>query len=122
MYLISVEDHFEAAHFLRGYRGKCEKLHGHRYKVVVRLEVNRLDKNGMAYDFTVLKRQLAATINRYDHRCLNDVSPFDNGNPTAENIAFTVYSELLPLIHKKVKLDSVEIWESPESCAVYKPG
>ncbi len=122
MYLVSVEDHFEAAHFLRGYRGKCEKLHGHRYKVVARIEMKRLDKNGMAYDFTSLKKQLAEIIDRYDHRCLNDISPFDKDNPTAENIAFTIYSELLPLIHKKANLDSVEVWESPESCAVYKPG
>lgn len=121
MYLISVEDHFESAHFLRGYRGKCEKLHGHRYKVVVRIEAQRLDKAGMAYDFTILKKQLHEIVGRYDHQCLNDIAPFDQRNPTAENIAFSFYDELLPFISKKVKLESIEIWESPGSCASYRP-
>ena len=58
MYQISVEKHFDAAHFLRGYQGKCEALHGHRFRVVVRVESSLLDDIGMAYDFAELKRHL----------------------------------------------------------------
>ncbi len=122
MYIISVETHFDAAHFLRGYRGKCEKLHGHRYKVVVRLVSRKLNQAGLAYDFTVLKKQVGKVTDRYDHQCLNDIEPFDRINPSAEHIASTVYDALKPDLAGKVDLDSVEVWESPESCALYRPG
>ena len=122
MYLISVEDHFESAHFLNKYRGKCEKLHGHRYRVVARLKVTNLDETGMAYDFTKLKRILAGIVKKYDHKCLNEVAPFSRINPTAENIAFTVYQQLRRAIGSTAELDSIEVWESPESCALYRPG
>ena len=122
MYYVTVEKTFDAAHYLQGYKGKCEKLHGHRYRIVVNLEVGELDGSGMAYDFTLLKKQLAGILESYDHQCLNDVPPFDKGNPTAENIACSIYSRMLPLLKKKVRLDIVAVWESPESCATYKPG
>ena len=81
MYEISVESHFDAAHFLRGYRGKCEALHGHRYKVVARVRATRLDDIGLAFDFTELKRHLNDILSRFDHTCLNDVKPFDADKP-----------------------------------------
>lgn len=120
--MISVEDHFEAAHFLNEYRGKCEKLHGHRYRVVARLKVTDLDETGMAYDFTKLKRILADIVKKYDHKCMNEVAPFRRINPTAENIAYTVYQRLIRVIGSTADLDSIEVWESPESCALYRPG
>jgi len=58
MFEISIEKEFDAAHFLRGYQGKCEALHGHRYKVVVTVKSNVLNDIGLAYDFTVLKQHL----------------------------------------------------------------
>lgn len=122
MYLISVEKSFDAAHYLRGYDGKCENLHGHRYKVVVRLKASEVNDIGLAYDFTVLKKQLADVLGKYDHLCLNDIFPFNEINPSAENLASTIYNDLLPSFHGDQILDSVEVWESPESCAVYKPG
>ena len=94
MYEISVEKHFDAAHFLRGYQGKCESLHGHRYRVVVKVNASRLDDIGLAYDFTELKRHLNDILSRFDHTCLNDTTPFDKINPSAENIAATIYGEL----------------------------
>jgi 6-pyruvoyltetrahydropterin/6-carboxytetrahydropterin synthase len=87
VYKIAVEQHFDAAHFLRGYKGKCEALHGHRYRVMMKVKASKLDDIGLAYDFTELKRHLGDTINRFDHTCLNDSPPFDKLNPSSENIA-----------------------------------
>lgn len=120
MYQISVEQHFDAAHYLRGYQGKCESLHGHRFRVVVKVTASRVDDVGMAYDFTELKRHLGDILSRFDHTCLNDASPFDNINPSSENIATTIYNELKPkLASAPVSLASVEVWESPQSGVAY---
>jgi 6-pyruvoyltetrahydropterin/6-carboxytetrahydropterin synthase len=122
MYGISVERHFDAAHYLRGYKGKCEAMHGHRYRVVVRVKAERLDDIGLAYDFTDLKRHLNDILARFDHTCLNDVPPFDKINPSAENIAATIYDELKgKLAADPVTIVSVEAWESPEQGVIYSP-
>jgi len=123
VYRISVEQHFDAAHALRGYKGKCEALHGHRFKVVVKVMAAKLDDIGLAYDFTELKAKLKAILERFDHTCLNDVPPFDKINPSSENIASTIYGELKnELKEAPVKLVSVEVWESPESGVEYREG
>ncbi len=122
MYEVAVEQHFDAAHFLRGYQGKCEALHGHRYRVVAKVRASQVDEIGLAYDFTVLKRHLAGILSRFDHTCLNDVPPFDKVNPSSENIASTIYSELaLKLAGDPVSLSCVEVWESPDSWIAYRP-
>jgi 6-pyruvoyltetrahydropterin/6-carboxytetrahydropterin synthase len=122
MYQVSVEQHFDAAHFLRGYGGKCEALHGHRFRVVVRVRASGVNDIGLAYDFVELKRQLGDILARFDHTCLNDVSPFDKINPSSENIAATIYSELQPrLAGAPVSLACVEVWESPQSGVAYSP-
>jgi len=120
VYQISVEQHFDAAHFLRGYRGKCEELHGHRFRVVVRIESPGLDDIGLAYDFAELKQHLAGVITKFDHVCLNDVPPFDKLNPSSENIAATIYKELKPKL-TGVSIVAVEVWESPQTGVVYSP-
>ncbi|UCC90523.1 MAG: 6-carboxytetrahydropterin synthase QueD [Dehalococcoidia bacterium] len=122
MYQVSIEQHFDAAHFLRGYRGKCEALHGHRFRVVVRVKASEVDDIGLAYDFVDLKRQLGDILSRFDHTCLNDVPPFDKINPSSENIASTIYNELQPkLAGAPVSLVCVEVWESPQSGVAYSP-
>ncbi len=122
MYEITVEKYFEAAHYLRGYQGKCEKTHGHRYKVVVKIQALKLNEIGLAYDFTDVKRHLKDIMERYDHTCLNDISPFDKINPSAENIASTIYNELEEkLSTESVSLIAVEAWESPEQGVAYRP-
>jgi len=122
MYQITVEQHFDAAHYLRGYGGKCEALHGHRFRVVAHVTATQLDDIGMAYDFSLLKKHLGGIIDRFDHTCLNDVSPFDEINPSSENIAATVYEGLAPkLAGVPVSMASVEVWESPQSGATYRP-
>ena len=122
MYVVSIEKHFDAAHYLRNYQGKCEALHGHRYQVVAKVKALKVNEIGLAYDFTVLKQHLADILSRFDHTCLNDVPPFDKTNPSSENIASTIYNELEPrLAGVPVSLSCVEVWESPDSWVTYSP-
>ena len=122
MFRVSVEQHFDAAHRLMGYQGKCEGLHGHRFQVKVTVEASKLDDIGLAYDFVELKRQLGEIMAKFDHTCLNDVSPFDAINPSSENIALTIYHELQTRLQgAPVSLAEVEVYESPESCVTYRP-
>jgi len=122
VYEISVENHFDAAHFLRGYKGKCEALHGHRFRVVVRVSASRLDDIGIAYDFAELKQHLEGILSGFDHTCLNDVPPFDKINPSSENIAATIYNELQrKLAGAPVSISHIEVWESPQAGIAYSP-
>ena len=122
MYQITVEEHFDAAHFLRGYQGKCEALHGHRFGVVVKITASGVDDVGIAYDFAELKQHLGNILARFDHTCLNDVPPFDKINPSSENIAATIYNEVkLKLAGAPVSLACIEVWESPQSGVAYSP-
>jgi 6-pyruvoyltetrahydropterin/6-carboxytetrahydropterin synthase len=122
MYELVVEQHLEAAHYLRGYQGKCENLHGHRYSVVVRLQTGKLNEIGLAYDFTEIKKHLKEIMARMDHVCLNDIQPFDRINPSAENIATTIYHELASKINDPdIKIAAVEAWENPLQGAIYSP-
>jgi 6-pyruvoyltetrahydropterin/6-carboxytetrahydropterin synthase len=122
MYEISVEMDFDAAHFLRGYRGKCEALHGHRFKVAATIRVDRLNDIGLGYDFTELKRKLGEVVGKFDHTSLNDLPAFKQNNPSSENIATTVYRELKKKL-KDAPLDlvAIEVWESPQSHVTYRP-
>jgi 6-pyruvoyltetrahydropterin/6-carboxytetrahydropterin synthase len=122
VYQISVEQHFDAAHYLRGYRGKCEKMHGHRYRVVLKVDASELNDIGLAYDFVELKKHLAEVLARFDHTCLNDAPPFDELNPSAENIAADIYQELKSrLAEAPVTIANVEVWESPQTGVIYTP-
>ena len=122
MYEIAVESHFDAAHFLRGYRGKCEAMHGHRFRVVARISAAGLDNDGMAYDFTDLKKHLNGILDKFDHTCINEVPPFDEINPSSEHLAVAIYKELkMKLAGAPVSISGIEVWESPQSCATYRP-
>ena len=122
MYQLFVEEHFDAAHYLPNYHGKCEKLHGHRFKVVARLEAARLDETGLAYDFAQLKQHLREILAQFDHTCLNDVPPLDKIGPSSENIAATIYDALQPRFSgSPVKLVGIEVWESPTTGVTYSP-
>jgi len=122
MYEVVVEQHFEAAHFLRGYKGKCENIHGHRYSVVVRIRSSVLNEIGLAYDFTDVKRYLREILARYDHASLNDIEPFDKINPSAENIASAIYHQLKTRLPAgPARLAAVEVWENPEQGIIYSP-
>lgn len=122
MYKITVEQYMDAAHSLRGYQGKCEAIHGHRYRVSVNLTAEGLDKIGLSYDFSEVKSRLRDILGRFDHAYLNDVPPFDKVNPSAENIAKAIYIELKGMLKgEQVTLESVGIWETPEQGVEYRP-
>ncbi len=107
---LRVRDKFSAAHFLREYKGKCEKVHGHTFQVEVDLEVRELDATGIGIDFTEIKRLLAEVLP--DHALLNDVYPF---NPSAENLARHFYEALRP----RLPISAVTVWESEDASATY---
>lgn len=122
MFQVSVREHFDAAHYLREYRGKCENMHGHRFEVVAALEVPKLNEIGLAFDFVELKTHLREILAKFDHVSLNDTPPFDRITPSSENIAMTVYEQLRSCIRApSVKVAFVEVWESPVTCVRYHP-
>lgn len=122
MYQLFVEEHFDAAHYLPDYHGKCEKLHGHRFRVVARFEATKLDETGLAYDFVQLKKQLREVLSRFDHTCLNDVAPLNKIGPSSENIAATIYDALKARFNKSpLRLVTLEVWESPTTGVAYSP-
>jgi len=118
-YEISVERTFSAAHALREYKGKCENLHGHNWRIRVSVSGQKLDKMGMLVDFTDLKSALDAVLKKLDHTNLNDINPFNSINPTAENIASYIYEGLKKYQLPQIKIASVEVWESETSSAKY---
>lgn len=121
MYHVTVRQHFDAAHSLRGYSGRCERLHGHRFEVAVTLSGDRLNEIGILYDFTELKGQLKELLELLDHVNLNEVPPFDSQNPSSENLARFIYGELKGRLGISAGLlAKVQVWESPEAWAVYE--
>jgi 6-pyruvoyltetrahydropterin/6-carboxytetrahydropterin synthase len=107
---LTVRDRFSAAHFLEGYKGKCEKVHGHTFQVEVEVLVRGLDEAGIGVDFAELKKTLASVLP--DHTLLNEAYPF---NPSAENLARHLYGEL----KKHYAVRSVTVWESDDASATY---
>src|SRR5215472_11636855 len=87
MYEVTVEDTFAAGHYLRNYKGKCEKPHGHNYKVRVTLAGRELDRAGLLLDFKDLREVMKVVIERLDHQMINELEPFTVLNPSAENLA-----------------------------------
>ena len=116
MYSIKVEGDFSSAHNLRGYKGKCEELHGHNWKIEVAVSKKKLDKAGMVLDFKFIKNQLDVVLEKLDHKYLNNLAFFKKVNPTSENIAKYIYDSLKP---KVTSIKSVTVWESENSSATY---
>lgn len=116
MYSIKVEADFSAAHNLRGYKGRCEDLHGHNWKVEVVISSKKLDKIGMVMDFKAVKTKLFDVLDELDHKYLNNASYFKKVNPTSENIAKYIYDKLTTL---GLKPACVTVWESEKCCATY---
>ena len=124
MFHVSVEETFSAGHALRGYKGKCENVHGHNYRVRVNAEGEQLDSIGLLYDFTHLKRILRELISGVDHKFLNDQAPFDAINPSAENLAKFFYdsaSKQMQQAANAPRITSITVWETDETSATYTP-
>ncbi len=122
MFEVTVEDSFAAGHALRNYKGKCENVHGHNYKVQVTLEGEELDSAGLLVDFVEIKKVMGAVVDRLDHQWLNDLPPFDILNPSAENIAKYFFDEISRSIgaERPVRVGSVKLWETDTSSATYR--
>ncbi len=115
-----VESQFSAAHQLRGYKGKCEKLHGHNWRVQVTVSYEKLNDIGIVIDFHELRIIANEVISSLDHSLLNEVFPFTEINPSSENIAKWIYDSVKKKIHKKhCNITSVTVWESETSSASY---
>jgi len=120
-YELLVHDHISAAHNLRRYKGKCERLHGHNWRVDLRLAGDGLDDKGMLLDFTHAKRILSEVLDDLDHVYLNDVPPFDEINPSSENLARVIAERVAQRLPAGVRLTSVTTWESEGCAATYRP-
>ena len=120
MYQVSIETHFSAAHRLRDYKGLCENLHGHNWKVEVTVCSKKLDNAGMVIDFSLLKQKTKAIVDVLDHQYLNEIDPFKETNPSSENVAAYIFDRLsIALKDDPVKLISVSVWESDKSKATF---
>lgn len=121
MYIVSVQAHYDSAHFLRNYHGKCERLHGHRYVVEAALAGEELGEGGMLFDFVEVKRELRAIANELDHENINEIPPFTEIEPSAENQARYFYEELKKRLPGAVAdaVLYVRVWETPTQWAQY---
>ena len=120
MYTVRVEDGFAAAHFLTRYHGKCERLHGHNYKVFVTASGTQLDDGGMLLDFGLMKTALRTVIRELDHTSLNDHPAFSDGCPSAERIAVFVYERMRAEM-PNARFSLVEVFETDRNRATYSP-
>ncbi|MGH9396444.1 MAG: 6-carboxytetrahydropterin synthase QueD [Terriglobia bacterium] len=121
MFEVSVEYSFSAGHALRNYKGKCENVHGHNYRVRVTVEGAGLNAAGLLVDFADVKAGIRSLAGRLDHQFLNDIEPFDKLNPSAENLAKYLSDGLgAQLEGQGVRLQSVTVWETDTSSATYR--
>ena len=123
MYEVTVESGFSSGHYLRNYKGKCENPHGHNYKVRVTLAGETLDAAGLLLDFKLLKQVMRPVIDRIDHQMLNDLEPFIERNPSAENLARYFYDQtseqLAGMTQGRVRVKDCTIWETDTTTATY---
>ena len=123
-YSVRVEARFEAAHFLREYRGISEPLHGHSYKVEADLAARGggLDSDAIAVDFVSAKRKLETLAKTLDYGCINDVAPFTEVNPSAENIAEWFARELQAAVDgENAVVTAITVWEGPVNSVTFIP-
>lgn len=119
-YTLKIITDFASAHTLRDYPGACARMHGHNWKVEVEVTASELDAIGMGVDFRVIKQAARDIAERLDHRYLNDLEPFVQINPTAENIAAYFHQELsAQLNNDSIRVHAVTLWETERACVRY---
>ena len=122
MFEISVDYSFAAGHALRGYKGKCENVHGHNYKVQVTVAGEQLNSAGLLMDFVELRGAIKGLVERLDHRFLNDLTPFDQVNASAENLAKYFCEALEPQVRAHgLRVRAVTVWETDTTSATFYP-
>ena len=124
MFEIKVKGEFDAAHRVAGYPGKCDRLHGHSWTVELSATGQQLDELGMLVDFKRVRGALMEVLDTMDHQYLNELPPFREVNPTAENLARYIYQVLAkqPIFGAQAHLQAVCVWESPHSSVTYSEG
>ncbi|MCM8831421.1 MAG: 6-carboxytetrahydropterin synthase QueD [Candidatus Omnitrophica bacterium] len=121
MYKVKIISFFSAAHYLRAYKGKCENLHGHNWRVEVVVSSEKLNKIGMVIDFSKLKKMTNNILSQLDHKPLNKIDFFKKNNPSSEEIARYIFLKLKQThLPKNCYIEEVRIWETDTSCAIYK--
>jgi 6-pyruvoyltetrahydropterin/6-carboxytetrahydropterin synthase len=122
MFEVMIERNFSSAHQLRGYRGKCENLHGHNYKIEIYARGRELDNIGLLVDFGELKTAADEVVQYLDHRNINELPPFDvELNPSAENLARYILERVASRVgDERVKIYKVRCFETPTSVATYQ--
>lgn len=121
MYELSIKTHFSAAHFLRGYEGKCENMHGHNWDVEVSVKSDVLNGIGIVIDFKEMRKALNDVLDGLDHKVINDEKYFIENNPSCENIAkyiFDTFKDML-IEYKNIQVSKVKVWETQDACVVY---
>ncbi len=123
MFEVAVQETFAAGHALRGYKGKCENVHGHNYRVEITMEGERLDAIGLLVDFAEVKKLIRKVVARLDHQFINDLEPFNTLNPSAENLAKYFYDEVSGGLAGagSVRVEKVKLWETDTTYATYRP-
>ncbi len=120
MYELSIEVGFAAAHQLRGYKGNCENMHGHNWRVQISVTAEKLNEIDIAIDFRDLKKKAREVISPLDHALLNEVFPFTEKNPSSENIAKWIFDSLKKKINgDNLRVSAVTVWESDTASASY---
>ncbi|MEW6739935.1 MAG: 6-carboxytetrahydropterin synthase QueD [Nitrospirota bacterium] len=121
MYKLMIETSFASAHQLRGYKGKCENLHGHNWKVQAYVTTEKLNEIDIAIDFHDLKKITNEIVAQLDHKFLNDIFPFTEKNPSSENIAKWIFDSLKKGLasYENIKVSAVTVWESETASATY---
>ena len=120
MYELKIITEFSAAHNLRNFRGKCESLHGHNWKVEVVVKGSGLDESGVVLDFAEVKAATREVMAEIDHRYLNELQFFTENNPSSENIARYIFEQLRDKINNdRVRVSRVTACESQDACATY---
>ncbi len=123
IYEIKVEDSFSSAHHLRNYNGKCERIHGHNWKVEVCVSGEEIDEDGLLIDFSILKEKLKDILVVLDHRDLNTIPFFKKKNPTSENICLYIYEKMKRTLKQyPVIVKRVTVWENEKQSASYSGG
>ena len=118
---VMIERNFSSAHQLRGYKGKCENLHGHNYKIEIYARGNELDNIGLLVDFVELKAAADEVVQYLDHRNINELPPFVELQPSAENLAKYVLEKISSRIDDdRVRIYKVRCFETPTSVATYQ--
>jgi len=120
MFELKIIAEFPAAHRLRNFKGKCEQLHGHNWKVEVLVQAAQLDSAGLVRDFGEVKAITYEVLNGLDHQYLNELILFKEDNPTSEHIARYLFDELSRRLNdERARVSKVAVWESDSSCASY---